>query len=294
MPSSANITNVAPASANPGDRITLTGTGFVAGAVVLFAGASLALPGLNVQVVSDIQILATVPDFGGDAIALSITVANPTEDPSAAAALNLNAWPPVAQAFPLCGLSALKRSLGLGADETDMDDQLRQLILIASAQIARIVTLDIQPIALDGELYDGDGGFQLYLRHAPIVSVSVLSIDGQPVDVSTLKIYPEYIAFDDTLALDWNPRLRAECEIFGWGRQNVSVSYIAGFTNVPGDLSVACMVQVGFLRNTLGKQGLVSDTNSVVNSTTQYTQLPIAPAARIAANRYRKQGVKAV
>ncbi|HZL57338.1 MAG TPA: IPT/TIG domain-containing protein [Bryobacteraceae bacterium] len=290
----ADITNVAPPAANPGDQITLTGTGFVAGASVVFAGNSLNIPDAAAQVKSATQILTTVPDFGGDALALSITVTNPGDTPSNAAGLNLNAWPPVETTFPMCGLGALKRSLGLAPDENDMDDQLRELILTASAQLARIVTYDIQPVTITGELYDGNNGTSLYLTHAPIVSVSACSIDGQAADVSSIKVYPEYIAFDDSLEFEYLPRLRAGSQIFGFGRQNVSVDYIAGFPAVPGDLARACMIQVGFLRNTLGKQGIVSDTNSVVNATTQYSQLPLAPAARIAANRYRKQGVRAV
>lgn len=290
----ANITNVAPASANPGDQIVLTGTGFVTGAAVLFAGGPVNISDPGAQVISATVIHTSVPDFGGDAIALSITVTNPSDTPSAPAALSLNAWPPVASTFRLCGLNAAKRALGLGIDETDVDAQLGELILVASAQLMRIVTYDIQPVTLTGELYDGDDSPVLYLRRAPVVSVAACSIDGQTVDVSTIKVYPEYIAFDDALDFDWNPRLRAGSRIFGAGRRNVSVDYVAGFTAVPADLARGCAIQVGFLRNTLGKQGILSDTNSVVNATTQYSQLPVAPAARIAANRYRKQGVKAV
>jgi hypothetical protein len=292
----ATITAINPANVNPGDVVTITGTGFVAGAVVVFAGASFSQSDPAPQVTSATQIITAAPDFGGDAVQLQVSVQNPgtDEDPSTPFTLGLNAWPPVADTYPLCGLLALKRSLGLAPNETDTDDQLRQLILIASAQLARIATYDLKPVTLVGELYDGDDTPRLNLRHAPVTSVVACMVDGETVDVSELKVYPEYIAFDDGDVCDWNPRLRAGNRIFGYGSQNVSVTYTAGFAAVPSDLAVACMIQVGFLKTTLGKQGLISDTNSVVNATTQYSQLPVAPAARIAANRYRKTGVKAI
>ncbi len=290
---SANLTSLTPNPANPGDAITLIGTGFVAGAVVTFAGGSASYTDQNAVVVSATEITTTAPDFGGDAIALQVTVTGTDNVASGALALQLRAWPPVDAIYPLCGLAALKRFLGLGVDDNDADDQLRDLILTASAQMARIVTYDLQPVVITNERYDGDDTARLDLRRLPVNSVTAMSIDGQPVDVSTVLVYDDYIAFDDGNGA-YNPRLRASGQIFAAGRQNVVVSYTAGFTSVPADLARACMLQVSFLKNTLGRQGLLSDSNSITNSTTQYAQLPVAPMARIAANRYRRGGMKAI
>ena len=155
------------------------------------------------------------------------------------------------------------------------------------------MTVDLQPVTVTNELYDGDGTSRLDLRRQPVRAVAALSIDGQAVDITTVKVYPGYIAFDN-FSGGYNPRLRASGQIFGMGNQNVCVSYSAGFTLVPADLALACIEQVSFLRNTLGRQGLLSDTNSAVQATSQYAQLTLAPAARIAANRYRKERYRVV
>jgi hypothetical protein len=199
---------------------------------------------------------------------------------------------PVDAIYPLVGLNAVRAELGLEPTERDLDFTLRRLIVTASAQMAGLITLDIRPVTITGELYDGDGTAFLELRRQPAVSVSVVTIDGLATDISALRVYPDHIAFDDEG--EWNARLRSNCMRFGWGRQNVAVTYIAGFTNVPSDLSVACVHQVIFLKNTLKAQGIISDQNQVVSATTQYSQLPVAPYVQQVCNRYRKSAVKSV
>lgn len=286
----ATLTNVAPLTGNPGDQIILTGTGFVDGAIVTFVGGGQSISDANAVVNSATQIAATVPDFGGDAMTLAITVQNAGEDPTSAINFSLKQYPPIEQPYPLCGLAAVKRALGIDPAETALDAKLREQILIASGQIAKEVTVDLKPVQLTAELYDGDGSSDLYLRRGPVSGVTAVRIDGQIVDLSEVKVYDDRIAFDDSDG-EWNPRIQSVNRIFPCGRQNISVDYSAGYTNIPADLYEACVHQVTFLRNLLTKQGVVSDANSQTSATTQYSQLPLAPFVQRVCNRYRRTAV---
>ena len=291
----ATLTSIAPASGNPGDQITLTGTGFARRSCRdVYTGAGQAQTDSCAIVVGAAEITSTVPDFGGDAVALAITVTSGDDPVTAPVAFGLNQWPPVDAIYPLCGLNAVRRELGLEPTERDLDATLRRLIETASAQMAGLITYDMKPITLVNEAYDGTGMDSLELRHSPIVSISALTIDTQTIDVSEISVYPDYIAFQYADGTDWMPRLRSGCRLFSYGRQNVLVSYVAGYVNVPSDLSVACVHQVIFLRNTLKAQGIISDQNQVVSATTQYSQLPVAPYVQQVCNRYRKSAVKSV
>ncbi|HVW07308.1 MAG TPA: hypothetical protein VHC90_01930 [Bryobacteraceae bacterium] len=291
----ATLTNVAPLTANPGDQIILTGTGFLAGAIVTFVGGGQSLTDPNAVVNSATEIAATVPDFGGDAMTLAVTVQNNVDGEDATAAINfsLKQYPPVEAIYPLCGLSSVKRALSLEPNEHALDDALRNLILIASSQIAHEVTVDLKPVTLTNELYDGDGTSELVLRRGPVASVAAVRIDGVTVDMSEVKVYDDRIAFDDSDG-EWNPRIQAVNRIFPCGRQNVAVDYVAGFATVPADLFDACIHEVTFLRNLESKQGLVSDANQQTSATTQYSQLPIAPYVQRVCNRYRHTKVSVI
>ena len=290
----ATLTSVAPLTGNPGNQIILTGTGFVDGAIVTFVGGGQSLTDPDAVVTSATQIAATVPDFGGDAMTLAISVQNNVDREAPTDPLNfsLKQYPPVEAVFPLCGLASVKRALGIDAGDKAFDAKLRQQILIASSQIAAQISIDLQPITLEGELYDGDGTSELILRRGPIASISEVRIDGQAIDLSEVKTYADRIAFDDSDG-EWNPRIQAVNRIFPCGRQNISVDYSAGLVKVPADLSDACVHQVTFLRNLLTKQGLISDANQTTSATTQYSQLPIAPYVRQVCNRYRRTAVQA-
>jgi hypothetical protein len=143
------------------------------------------------------------------------------------------------------------------------------------------------------ELQDGDGGSELALDVTPIVSVSALEIDGQPVDLSEIAIYATFIAFKGDG--DWNARLRSYSRVFPEGRKNVKVSYRAGYARVPADISDACRIQVAYLMNTLNKQGIESETNSVAQSATTFSKDQLAMPVRLACNRgYRRTRVSAI
>ncbi len=185
----------------------------------------------------------------------------------------------------LCTLAELKAFLGIAAEDTADDTRLGELITSASAAIEAYCSRSFEVVAIEGELHDGDGTDELRVDVTPIVSVSAVSIDGQAVNVADLAIYHTMVAFKSG---EYSARLRSSGGIFPVGRQNISISYSAGYAAVPRDIADACKFQVAFLMNTANKQGLISETNQVSQATTSYVQGNLSPAVRSACSRYRR------
>ncbi|MGE5487566.1 MAG: phage head-tail connector protein [bacterium] len=192
----------------------------------------------------------------------------------------------------LCTLAELKAFLGIAAHDTADDGRLSALITAASAQIEGYCdrSFGIEDIA--DELHDGDGTDTLELDKTPILFVSALSIDGLDVDPGEVRVYPKFIAFPS--GCEYDARLRSTTRIFPEGRQNVKVSYRAGYSEVPREIADACKIQVAFLMNTINKQGVISETNQMAQATTSYAQEQLAPATRATCRRYRRTRVRVI
>jgi hypothetical protein len=279
------ITSISPASGAPGVALTITGTALPLAGQVRFSGAG------KVQLVTPYlatatEIRALVPACDGVGGVLSVDVVDGDGSASNAVAFTLDAVPADDYVYPLCSLGMVKTLLGIPAEDTGMDEQLTALIRAASARIAGECRREFRLVDHVDELRDGDGSAMLVLAHTPIVSIASLEIGGQAVDRATVKVYENWIAFDDWE--EYDIRLRASSRVFPRGSQNVKISYRSGYAAVPTEISVACVLQVVHIRNTVNKQGIESETNSVANAATVYSQVGIAPAAIRAINRYRK------
>ncbi len=192
----------------------------------------------------------------------------------------------------LCTLADLKAFLGIAADDNASDARLTELITTASGQIAGYCGREFEIVAVANELHDGDGTDELRVDLTPIVSVSALSIDGEAVDVAELAIYHTMVAFK--ASGEYSPRLRSYGQVFPVGRQNVSISYSAGYAAVPRDIQDACKLQVAFLTNTIGKQGVLSESNKNAQAFTSYTHALLSPAVRTICARYRRNRIGVV
>jgi hypothetical protein len=281
--SSAQIT---PASGPSGTIITIAGAGFAAGSVVWFEGSDRSGSDQAPILLSSTQLRASVPDvFAGLADTLQVTVVRPDGTASDPLAFTLTA----ASSGPLtlCTLDDLKVFLGLADSDTVNAPQLNRYIRIASNQILGYCKQDFQIVAIENELHDGDDTHLLSLDHTPIQSIEALSIDGQTIDPTEVKVYPAYIKLDETFTYD--ARLRGFDRVFGRGTQNIAVSYQAGFLEVPPEIEEACLLQVVFLQNLANRQGIVTETNQVAGSTTSYAQTQLAPSVRVICNRFRRK-----
>jgi hypothetical protein len=192
----------------------------------------------------------------------------------------------------LCTLAELKAFLGVAAEETADDARYGELIKTASAQIIGYCGRSFEIVAVENELHDGDGTEELRVDLTPIAAVAALSIDGQAESVSELAIYHTMVAFKDSGT--YNARLRSTGRVFPIGRQNVSISYLAGYAAVPREIVDMCKLQVVHLMNVGTKQGIVSETNQVAQATTTYSDKALAPFVRATCSRYRRTRMAAV
>ncbi len=284
----ALLTSLSPTLARPGEWLTLSGSGFLPGVRVDYRAPNVSASDTNPQLVSSAELRSTVPDlFQGMSGQVMVSVLNPGEDPSNEIALDIAASPDIA----LVSLGQLKAALGLRPDDGSQDDRFRQLILLASAAIAGYCEREFRVLEYT-ESYDGDGTSILRLRHTPIIEVLSLSIFGQQVPVSEVKVKPEFLQFED--GGSYEARIRALARYFPAGVQNITVSYRAGYEQVPAEIAQACILQVSCLMNTLAKQGVANEGNSTAGVQTAYQQGLLTPAARALANRYRRPKVLAL
>jgi hypothetical protein len=279
-----NVTAITPASAAPGETVILAGVDISLNATINWRGLGKFLTSFPVAI-SATEVRAVVPSFDGAAGAVAVWLAI-DEGESNPLSLAVEGVPAVAPVYPLCSLAALKRALGVTSGETLDDDKLTALIEAASATITGECGVDFRPALVEGELADGDGTAMLALRRRPIASVQALRILGVAVDVHEVRVYGDYIAFDEDEG-EYSARIRAASRVFPKGRQNIEVDYTAGYTLVPGEISFACLQQAVHILNTLAKSGVTSENNSVSGASAQYAQVGIAPSIRGTVARYR-------
>lgn len=284
------LTQLAPGSVKPGDQITLTGTGFAAGAAVVYAGTGVQYADMRAVLVSETEITSKVPDLLlGVAGSLSVKV-QLGEESSNELALTVQAHPAVDEPYPLCSLGQVREFLGVASSETLNDAKLAFLIKVASGQISGECGRNFGVQTYTSELYDGDDSNLLALRHSPVVKITAVAIDGESIPVGEVKVYENFLKLDE--GVEYNPRLRSTSRLFPRGSQNVSVSYEAGYATVPAEISHACILQVMYLMNLGNRQGVISEGNNNAGTTTTYAQAALCPSARVACNRYKRPKVQ--
>lgn len=117
-----------------------------------------------------------------------------------------------------------------GRDQTDVthDDRIATLINFLSTRIASWCGRTFIETTYTDQLYDGNGSPYLQLKQYPRTTTVtvVVKIDDVTVDTSDYKVYSEegYIYKGS-----WWPN----------GKQNIKVTYSAGYAAIPEDLGMA-------------------------------------------------------
>lgn len=286
------LTSLTPAQAKPGATIALAGAGFEPGCLVTYASAAFSVNDTSAVVASATEIISTLPNiFQGISGNLTVTVVGPSGDASAALLITVLAQPEIEPIQPLCSIASVKAMLGVEATEQFDDRRLLELIEIASAQIESYCDRRFA-VAEYSDVLDGDGSDLLELSNTPIKEVLALSINGIAVDPAEAYVYPNWIRFDS--GGEYSARLRGGGRVFAQGLRNISVTYRAGYEQVPAVISKACQLQVSHLYNTSNRQGVVSETNQTGGVTNQYAQTALCPDAARECNRYRRTKVRIV
>ncbi len=199
----------------------------------------------------------------------------------------------------LCTLQSVKQLIGIQDTDVVRDVQFTALIVAASAMMESYCGVTFgQTQNIVDELADGDGTEVLFLTSTPCIALTALAIrdmlgaNWQPIPVDTVAIYPKYLKFPKSG--DYNARLRGAVRIFPAGSQTVKISYTSGYATVPADIATAATIQVAFLKNTVQYKGLTTESNTVSNTNTGYSQSPLAPETRLICNKYRRRGIAVI
>lgn len=209
----------------------------------------------------------------------------------------------------LTTLSRLKLALGKTVTDSSEDDTLLTLLDAAEAAVARYLNRNLLQ-ATYTEYFDGMGRQTLVLSHRPVVSVTGVWVDpvgyyGQSAGgfgTATLLTQGQDYALMAPGTNEKNPgTLRMLSALWdgtglsNWpqGQGNIKVTYVAGYTQVPADVSQAVAMLVG--------QMLAQSANGLpLQSSTlgeySYTLLTGAPGqlmagARQLLNAYREVSV---
>ena len=206
----------------------------------------------------------------------------------------------------LTTLSRLKLALGKDVSNANEDDRLLTLLDAAESTVARYLNRNLVQ-ATYTEYFSGTGRPSLVLSHRPVVSVTGVYIDpvgyyGQAANgfaASTMLTQGQDYALVNPNAGERNPGILQMLSalwdgtgLSNWpqGQGNVKVVYVAGYTQVPADVSQAVAMIVGQML-AQAERGLPMQSETLGEYS--YTLLTGAPGqlmagARQLLNNYRE------
>jgi len=182
----------------------------------------------------------------------------------------------------LTTVATVKEYLDLEPDDTRFDSVLGKLITASSRQIEAYCnrTFEIRDFV---ESHDGSASDILFLNNAPIVSVSLLTIDDESLQPDEFKVYDDYV--------------RLVSRLFTCGKLNVSIAYSAGHFDAqtespPADVEDACIQLVAFKFTLRGAEGLAE--RHVNQNTDTFAGAAIPLSVAIILDKYRRARIGAV
>ncbi len=175
----------------------------------------------------------------------------------------------------LTTLANLKAWLNLSA--TGDDSLLSRLVTAASGFVENWLGRAIG-LSVYLETRDGTGGSTLAFAVTPVLAVSALTIDGNPVLPSPDGVAPGYVFSPSRLALRGAG--------FRRGLGNVVVSYQAGYAAVPPEVEQAVIALAALRYRERERIGLVS--KGLAGETTSFAQKDMPADVATALQRYRK------
>ncbi|TXH41835.1 MAG: hypothetical protein E6Q97_36730 [Desulfurellales bacterium] len=126
-----------------------------------------------------------------------------------------------------------------GIQNNDDDARIGSLITACSKAITQYLSRNLLAQEYTAERYDGNDSDILMLKAFPVVSVSLVTINGVTQSASSDGLLQAgYYPADTYIFLVGGAR-------FPRGRNNVIVTYTAGYSTVPEDVVEACIEMVG-------------------------------------------------
>lgn len=127
----------------------------------------------------------------------------------------------------LTTLEAVKSYLKIESQTVD-DKRLEDLINACSSSIENYCERKFKEQTFTDEEYDGSGTRYLLLQQFPVKLVSSVVVDGAPLSTDQYKVRKN------------NGTLINSSSVWKKGDINVTVTYVAGYGEIPSDLELAC------------------------------------------------------
>lgn len=162
--------------------------------------------------------------------------------------------------FALCTLADVKGYLEISAGDTTKDELLKRLINSATRTIERYVgNRRFDSTAYTNEVYSGDGTRFLKVRNWPVTALTSLQFRTDGFNTPNWEDF-ETDFFNIETSDDQNDGVILSNQGFRKGIDNIRVSYVAGFTTIPEDVTQACIELVDYLFQKRKSSGIKSES----------------------------------
>lgn len=165
--------------------------------------------------------------------------------------------------YALISLTEVKESLGINVGT--YDNLLTRLINSATEQIENYCNRRFTETVYT-EIYSGDGNQFLFLRNAPVTALTKIEFMTGDYDDPAWDAYEsEFYNIDttytggSTMSND-NSGVVYNRVSFYKGFNNIRVSYVAGYSTIPSDVSESCVDLVSYLYKAKNSKGIKSES----------------------------------
>lgn len=160
---------------------------------------------------------------------------------------------------------------------TEMDTLLSALISRASAAVENFIQGSVLSASYT-ETRNGTGGQAMLLAEYPVTSASAVAVNGQTIPMASAFGQAGWWLADRTILLVGYS--------FARGRNNVQVTYTAGYATVPGDIEQAVIETVILLLRRQEHVGISS--KSLAGESVSFVSSDLTPSAKAVLNSYRR------
>jgi hypothetical protein len=187
------------------------------------------------------------------------------------------------EATDLCTLDQVKDYMGMTGSNATIDNLLETLITSMTDFFHSLCGVNQFKSKSYTEYYSGNKRRTMFLDQKPVISIESVAIDNDWVWASDSTISSdEYMLVDNELIL--------KSDYFISGDANVKIIYTAGYSTIPNDLSLACVMETVRIFKRRESIDIISKSYDGGGSVTRYME-GMLPEVRMILKKYRNVGV---
>lgn len=186
--------------------------------------------------------------------------------------------------YSLITLDEVKNFIGMTGSTTETDNLLEDLINRTSILFESYINEKILSRVYT-EYFDGKGAMVLFPKHSPITVITSIYDDYDwDWETDDLIDADDYRIVDDRYIT-----LKSSVSVLGDYKQNIKITYTAGYSTVPDDLKQACITEVSRMYKNRNQVDVTSKTLS--DGSVSFFDKDFLPLTITTLNKYKKIGV---